>query len=311
VFSTVFGALPWPSDEPAPTDPDARRAAVDRAVRTALEAQTKAGIDLLSDGGLTGPIDLAASAPSTVACWRFAADAAPEGRPVKAVLPGPLSIALAAEPTDLMAAAHAAADRLRSEVEALAAAGCPLIEIDEPAALRLGDDGGLDEAFAAAHRRLAVDAPVHLSLALAGGNLAPSAYPLVLATAYPSYLVDLIAGPDNWRLVVDIPGDRGVVCAALRAVEGSDDGPELLVWAAHYAASTRRRGLDRVGLANAPGLDGLAWPVARRKLERLAEASRIAALPRSGGALRSALDPRATDLKSRALRRHAPRPRGK
>jgi methionine synthase II (cobalamin-independent) len=256
--------------------------------------------------------------------WRFASEAAGAGRAVKAVLPGPLTLAadgganLGAAATQGAAAtldgsATLAADtvrlaeRLRAEVEALAAAGCPLVEIEEPAALSLGAGEAALRAFAEAHRRLAADAPVHLSLALGSGNLAPEAYRVILDTAYASYAVDLVAGPDNWRLVVDIPGDRGVVCGALRPVEGSDDSPELLVWAAHYAASMRRRGLDRVGLANAPGLERLPWDVARRKLDRLAEAARIAALPRRGGQLRAALDPRATDLKSRAAGRHVPK----
>jgi hypothetical protein len=78
------------------------------------------------------------------------------------------------------------------------------------------------------------------------------------------------------------------------------------VWAAHYAASGR--GLNRVGLANAPGLERVAWDVATGKLERVVKAASIAALP-SRDALARALDPRAVDIRSAALGRYEPRPR--
>src|SRR2546423_1011488 len=122
---------------------------------------------------------------------------------------------------------------------------------------------------------------------------------------YASYAFDLIAGPDNWRLITSAPRDRGIVCGAMSPAAGGDERPETLVWAAHYAASTR--GLDRVGLANAPGLDALPWDVAIVKLARVAEAARIAALP-SPDALAQALDPRAVSSRSAALGRVTPPP---
>jgi methionine synthase II (cobalamin-independent) len=307
MFATVLGRLPRPTDERVPDDPGERRAADDEAVRRLLAAQQAAGIGLLADGGLRPALDLSGAEPVAVADWRFAAEAVDGGVAVKAVLPGPLTLARAAAGADVGREAARLGERLRLEIDALADAGCPLVEVEEPAVVELGESEVGRDAFADAHRRLARDAPVHVALALGSGNVPPDAYGVVLDAPYASYAVDLVAGPDNWRLVVDVPQDRGVVCGALRAVQGSDDGPELLVWAAHYAASTRRRGIDRVGLANAPGLESLPWEVARRKLERLAEAARIAALPRQGGQLRAALDPRATDLKSRAMGRHVKR----
>ncbi|MFN8631473.1 MAG: hypothetical protein U0838_14505 [Chloroflexota bacterium] len=73
---------------------------------------------------------------------------------------------------------------------------------------------------------------------------------------WASVLVDLVAGPDNWQLVRQVPGDRGVVCAGLRVREDEvevDQQPEL-VWASQYAASANGRGLTRVGLTNATRL---------------------------------------------------------
>jgi hypothetical protein len=118
--------------------------------------------------------------------------------------------------------------------------------------------------------------------------------------------VDLIDGPDNWRLVADAPGDRGVICGAMSTAIVADEGPEVLLWAAGYAGSTGGRGAARVGLATAGSLADLSWEVAARKVRRLGEAARLAAAPREER-LR-AIDPRAIDARSAALGRYEPRP---
>ena len=58
-----------------------------------------------------------------------------------------------------------------------------------------------------------------------------------------------------------------------------NDGPEPLLWAAAYAASTGGRGPARVGLATASSFADLSWDVAVRKLERLGEAGRLVDAP--------------------------------
>ena len=113
-------------------------------------------------------------------------------------------------------------------------------------------------------------------------------------------------GPDNWRLVVATPGDRGIVCGALPADADHDEGPEMLLWAAGYAASTKGRGPARVGLASASSFAALPWDVAVARMARLGEAARIAALPPEDRG--AALDPRAIDSRSAALGRYAPKP---
>jgi hypothetical protein len=106
--------------------------------------------------------------------------------------------------------------------------------------------------------------------------------------------------------VVDTPGDRGIICGALSPAEDSDDGPELLLWAAAYAASTGGRGPERVGLASASSLAHLSWEVAVRKIERLGEAARLADEPLD--TRMQALDPRAVSSRSAALGHVEPRP---
>jgi methionine synthase II (cobalamin-independent) len=211
---------------------------------------------------------------------------------------GPLTLARGGDRAEVLAAAEA----LNEDLRALAAAGCPLIEIHEPAAIEIGTDEPSRRLFRDAHRRLldGVDGP-HLSLAIIGGNADATGIETLLSAPYASLAVDLIAGPDNWRLVVATPGDRGIVCGALSPEPDSDDAPEVLLWAAAYAASTAGRGPARVGLATAGSLAKLSWEAAVGKMRRLGEAARLADLPPDE--LRRAIDPRAVDIRSAALGR--------
>ena len=322
MFATLLGALPRPpsSGRPEPAnldalDPSVRRLADDEAVSEALIAQERAGLEPLTDGRLRWrtPFD---ALEGSVADWQFAARATT--RAVKQALPGPYSLGRWAIPSgsaaapDREGATLAYAEALNAIVRELRVAGCPLVEIDEPEAALIGDDDRERRLFADAHRRLTGGVhDVHLSLALTGGNADTAGAATFFDLPYASYAVDLIAGPDNWRLVTAAPTDRGIVCGALGSGEHDDDGPELLVWAAHYAASTKGRGLARVGLANAPGLERGSWEAASRKFVRLADAARIAALE-SASELAEALDPRAVNSRSAALGRAvpaSPRPR--
>ncbi|TMC62639.1 MAG: hypothetical protein E6J17_06405 [Chloroflexi bacterium] len=292
MFATLLGGLPRPPSTAADAD--------DEAVRAALVAQERAGLELLADGGLR-------TGPATVVDWQFAAGAT--RRPVKQTLTGPYTAARAGstdrdERTTLTVAA---AEALNSEIQALRDAGCAFVEIDEPAAVAIGSDANERALFVDAHRRLTDGVgEIHLSLAVTGGNADTAGAATFFDLPYASYAFDLIAGPDNWRLITSAPRDRGIVCGAMSPAAGGDERPETLVWAAHYAASTR--GLERVGLANAPGLEALPWDVAIVKLARVAEAARIAALP-SPDALAEALDPRAVSSRSAALGRVTPSPR--
>jgi methionine synthase II (cobalamin-independent) len=286
MFSTSLGALPRP---PGRADDSSD------ALRLAIETQESLGLELLSRGGL-GP-------RGSVEGWSAAASFTQ--RPVKETLAGPYTRARQSSDPDRTAAD--AAESAREELHALVAAGCPFIEIDEPDAVLIGD-GEVERArFVAAHRRLTQHfTGAHLSLIIRGGNADTAGPATFFDLPYNSYAFDLIYGPDNWRLVTNAPGDRGIVCGALSPEPTGDETPEPLVWAARYAASGR--GLDRVGLANAPGLDRVAWDVAIAKLERVAKAASIAALP-SRDALARAMDPRAVDIRSAALGRYEPRPR--
>jgi hypothetical protein len=307
MFATLLGSLPRP--------PLGEDAPLEAFVEATLRAQEAAGLEPLTDGGQAAalpPLD-AWSLTSSLTHLR-----------VKQAVLGPYSAALEGTGAERHMGAGALAGgrgptpgqdaAVRRErtltlaedrnvaLRRLVVAGCPLIEIHEPAAVSIGTDEAERALFREAHARLLDGVEgVHLSLAITGGNADAAGLETLLAAPFASLAVDLIAGPDNWRLVTRLPGDRGVVCGALPATAGSDDGPETLLWAAGYAASTGGRGPDRVGLATASSLAALPWEVAVAKLGRLGEALRIAGLPLDQR--RAAVDPRAVDARSAALGR--------
>lgn len=291
MFATLLGALPRP---PLPVD-----APPDALVEAAVRAQEAAALDPVTDGRPPADRDIARAWEATQGLTE---------RAVKQAVTGPYTAARSgAAGRDRTRATLDRATALNACLRELAAAGCPLIEIHEPAATEIGADEGERALFREAHLRLldGVDGS-HLSLALTGGNADGAGIETLLAARYASLAVDLIAGPDNWRLVVATPGDLGIVCGTLSPAADSDDGPELLLWAAAYAASTGGRGPDRVGLATASSFAHLPWDVAVRKLERLGEAARLADQPldtRMGS-----LDPRAVSSRSAALGRVDTRP---
>lgn len=276
MFATLLGPLPRP--------PLADDAAPEALLEAVLAVQVEHGLEpLITAGWDRWPDD-------PVRSWRDAADRQ-LARLVKAVVAGPVSSGLPVA-------------TVRAVVDALAESGCAWIEIHEPAATTIDDDAGRAR-FAEAHRGLTAGLDgVHLSLAIVGGSADALGIDAVMAGAYASLAVDLIDGPDNWRLVAAAPSTMGVIAGAMATRADSDDGPELLLWAAGYAASTAGRGGDRVGLATAGALAHLPWDVAAHKVERLGAAARLAQADPDD--VRAAVDPRALDSRSAALGRYSP-----
>ncbi len=274
MFSTLLGTLP-----PAAHDGETS-SGHHVAVLTEL---ADLGLDLVTTGA--APIGPETTPDDAVAGWLVASAAV--NVPVKQVLVGPYSAGRDGGPSRPAEIAEA----LRPTLAALADAGCQFVEVDEPDALAIGLVTGERRRFVDAHRRLLADAPeIHVSLALTGGNVDTAGGATFFDLPYASFAFDLIAGPDNWRLIAAAPGDRGIVCGALDPKPSGDETTELIVWAAHYAASTGGRGTDRVGLANAPSLAELPWAIAARKLRRVAEAAKLAGMP--AAEMLPRLDPR-------------------
>jgi hypothetical protein len=278
MFATLLGPLPRPTL--------AEDAAPEAVLDAVLDLQVEHGLDPLTDAGW------GLDREDPVAGW--GATAARTDRLVKAVVDGPFS-------------SEQPAPELRAVLLGLADAGCRWIEVHEPAATGIGATSDARARFMDMHATLTADlaADVHLSLALTGGSADDAGIETFLAGAYASLALDLIDGPDNWRLATAWPADRGLICGALSAREGSDDGPEMLLWAARYGASTRGRGPARVGLATAGSMAALSWDVAAEKVRRLGEAARLAAAPLDEQL--ASIDPRAIDKRSAALGRFEPR----
>ena len=298
--------------------------AVERLAAEVVAAQVAAGMDLVTDGQVRWPdlgaavLDAAAARRlgedgPLVAAWRAASAMAP-GAVVAQAVPGPYTLGRRAveiavaraeaagetppdesvRETSRSSVAIALADALAGEIEALAAAGCPMILVEEPDAVRIGGDSEERALFAAASSRLLARAgAIHPMLVIVGGSADEAGPEAIFAAPWQAVLVDLIAGPDNWNLVRATPGDRGVVCAALTVRDDDllvDQSPQL-VWAAHYAASSNDRGGARVGIANASSLVAHTPDRARRALADLATAARYAAMT-PADAVDAGMDPR-------------------
>jgi len=219
--------------------------------------------------------------PVTVRDWQFAAGQT--DLPVKQTMVGPYSLAALAE-TDPKGRADLAVqlgEALNLEILALAAAGCPMVEIDEPITLQIGEDIAEFRAFRAANERLFAglesdDGP-HLSLGLWGGQIDPAGYEDLIALPYRSYLVDVLAGPSAWRFVDAVPPARGIIVGSADARTERLDETEVHVWAMAWAAQ-EGRGSDRVGCSPNGSLGLIGRHFAHRKCLRLGEAVRIGSM---------------------------------
>lgn len=312
MFATLAGAYPPPPlAATRPHDP----------LRTVLLDQLEAGFELLSDGvgTLRSPVVAlpARPEPAVVTAWlttdalarTLAAERGEPPRPVKASLLGPYTLGRLAERGRLgrRRVTLAFTETVAADAAALAAAGALIVQVDEPALVRIGPDDAAERTLAAeAFRRLIHDVPdVHLTLAVMDGSAEAAGARLFFDAPFHSYLFDLSAGPDNWRLISQAPTDRGIVAGVADARAARLDTMELLVWGARYAAALNGRGLDRVGIAPSSGLEGLTHAQARAKIRSLGEAARIAGLT-DVEELRRSVDPRAVDLRSAALGRYDP-----
>jgi 5-methyltetrahydropteroyltriglutamate--homocysteine methyltransferase len=200
---------------------------------------------------------------------------------VKATLVGPYSLARLSDAGDLDRErfAFALAEALNREIRALAEAGAEIIQLDENALTLIGpgDDG--ERRFAGEAIRRAVNgvSGVDLTLAVTMGSAQGAGPELIFGLPFSSYLFDLVAGSENWRLLAYAPGDRTIVCGVADARNTRPDDEDVLVSAARYAASLGGRGLDRVGLSPSTGLEYLPRDRARAKIRALGAAARRAA----------------------------------
>src|SRR6266542_3903287 len=209
MFATLLGALPMPSvdDRTRSSSP----MPIDEAGEVIVRAQEAAGLEPITDGRLLDPAfeGFAELEPGAVVeRWRRAARMT--DRAVKQALPGPYTLGRRVASGRTVAGSDARQERerrtlalaasLHAEVEALANAGCTLIEIEETQAHLVGTDEFERRLFREAHHQL-VDGVTgtHLSLSIVAGAAHEAGLETILDAPYASLAVDLIAGPDNWN----------------------------------------------------------------------------------------------------------------
>ena len=260
---------------------------------------------LLADGAevhtprFDGPV--AWQGPITVESWRWA-DGSSDIM-VKQPLIGPYTLAALAEPGAVPRERLALdlAEAMNAELRALAAAGCPLIQVDEGALTTIGDDAAAWRLYGETQRRLTAGLEeIHLSLGLYHGAIDPAGHATVLDGPWRSYLVDGLGGPDAWRFVFAIPPEIGVVVGALDATSTVLDETEVMVWAMAWACPEERTPA-RVGIASNGSMRAIGRHASRRKIELMGEAVRIGSM----GPLQEvaeALDPTPRESKMAPLR---------
>jgi methionine synthase II (cobalamin-independent) len=241
-------------------------------------AATLPGGERVTRPAVDGPIRWVR--PVTVRDWQFANGESDLW--VKQTLIGPYTLAGLVEQEPGPRRARLAlefGEALNAEIRALSDAGCPIVEVDEPMALQIGDNAREWRAFRAAGERLTggadEDGFAHLSLGLWGGLIDPAGHAALIDLPYKSYLVDVLAGPSAWRFIAAVPPELGIVAGAADVRTETLEETEVLVWAMAWAAQGGR-GQQRVGIAPNGPLAFIGRHFAHRKCQRCGEAVVIA-----------------------------------
>ncbi len=213
-------------------------------------------------------------APITLADYAFATSHS--DRPVKPVVTGPFSIAVMSRDEfygnlDQFVMALAAA--LNQELRALARAGAPVIQVDEPALLLRRERFPL---FRRAMDALWDGVRSRRALYTYFGHL-DGLYPAVLDLPVDVLGIDFVAGPRNWELLRRgaWPKDKDLGLGVLDARNTRLETPEEVAKACRRAAEVVPASSLYVGPS--AGLEFLPRRVARKKLEALVTGVRGAA----------------------------------
>jgi methionine synthase II (cobalamin-independent) len=270
------------------------QATADAWVTEIVAEQARNGLSMLADGWARWraetPTDLARellagtiTPEALVTAWRWADDGI--DAMVKQVLPGPWSAAReicgpGASAADRRAVARDLTDVLVAAGVALRASYVPVLQLEEPGIVAIGTDEAAWDELAAVLADLCERLPdIHRSLSITGGAAHPAGHARLAALPFESLLVDVVrGGPDAWRLIHSLPAETGVIVGAVRATDPRADDPEALVWAATIAAESHGRGHIRTGISTAGSLAGIERFRARRKVEAMGTAVRLAKL---------------------------------
>ncbi len=219
---------------------------------------------------ITGPI--AWQEPVLVRDFRFASEHSP--KPVKAVLPGPYTLAALSMDEhygDRGKAAMAFAEALHQEAEALVAAGAKYIQVNDPVIVfHKGDAAAFCRALTCVVDGLQAETAVYTWFGSLAGIL-----PQVLDTPVDVIGLDFVAGRDNWDALEGVQFGKKL---AAGIVDGRNTRIETLDQIGE--AVKRLRGHvppDRLYVNPSCGLEYLPREVAFEKLKRMVEGARRAA----------------------------------
>ncbi|MBI4300010.1 MAG: methylcobamide--CoM methyltransferase [Chloroflexi bacterium] len=277
----------------------------DEVTKDVIREQVEAGLDLVTDGQirwqdgqtyLTGGIegftltgliryfdtntyyrqpvaerDLKWKAPITVRDYQFAV--ANSAKPVKAVLTGPFTLAKLSRDAhygDSRAFVLALARALNQEAKALAQAGAPVIQFDEPAILKAKAEFGLfQEAGRIVTDGISAKTAVYTYFGDISG-LAPHFYKL----PFDIIGLDFTMGPANFDLLKGFPADKelglGIIDARNTKMETVD---EIVAAVKRVSAAVP---ISRINLNPSCGLEFLPRKSARAKLARMVEGAKKA-----------------------------------
>jgi len=281
------------------------RTVEDDVTREVIDEQVEAGLDLMTDGqirwedeqtyiarrlrgvsinGLVRFFDtntyfrepvvegpLAWTQAIAVADYRFAAEYSP--RPVKAVLPGPYTLARLSRDEhyrSLEGCVMAYAEALSQEARALQEAGAAFIQLNEPAILKHKTDFPLfQRAIERTLEGISVERALYLYLGDADGL-----YPRLLDLPIDVLGLDFVMGARNFEVLKTAPFTKTLGLGLVDARNTKMESVEQIVEGLRRAQEIVP--LERVHLSPSCGLEFLPREEAQAKLVRMVEGARRA-----------------------------------
>jgi 5-methyltetrahydropteroyltriglutamate--homocysteine methyltransferase len=281
------------------------KAVEDDVTREVIDEQVEAGLDLITDGqirweddqtyfarGLSGvsinglvrffdsntlyrqPVvqgPLAWAEPITVKDYRFAAEHSPQ--PVKAVLPGPYTLArlsLDEHYHSLEGCVMAYAEALNGEALALQKAGAPFVQLNEPCILKHKADLPLfQRAIERALEGVSTGRAVYVYFGDVDGL-----YPQLLDLPIDVLGLDFVAGVRNFQVLKSAPFSKSLGLGLIDARNTRMESAEQIVESLRRVREIVP--LERVHLSPTCGLEFLPREVAQAKLARMVEGARRA-----------------------------------
>jgi len=211
--------------------------------------------------------------PILVDDYRFAAQHSP--RPVKAVITGPYTLAVLSKDQhygDRARLVNALAQALAQEARALAQAGAPIVQLNEPMILKQPEDW---DVFAQAVATVVEGLPCETALYTWFGSV-EAMWERMLALPVTTIGVDLVSKPINWQVIGQhpFPPDKKLAAGIVDGRNTRMESVEEIVAAVRHLS--RICPPERLYLNPSCGLEYLPREVAQDKLRRLVEGAQAA-----------------------------------